>query len=130
MATVDPQFKVTRILRQRLIEDAELSALIADRVFPIVAPIDTEGDFIIYRRDTYKKERTQMGVSSQQVGVFITVISDNYDRSVDMIFLVHNILEGEYNGLTVELEDAYEDFEIKEETSTGKFKQEILFTIN
>jgi len=128
MGIADIKFTVTRLLRQRLMANAELAAMIGERIFPIVAPIDTEGDFIVYRRDTYTKDRTQMGIYSQTVGVFVTAFSDDYDRSVDMIVLVNEILEGEYDGMTVHLEDADED--IDDAASGVKYKQEILFTIN
>lgn len=124
MGVADLKFRATQIIRQKLIDNAQLAEMMGIKVFPIVAPIETEGDFIIYKRDTYKKDRTKMGIYSQSVGVFVTAISDDYDRSVDMIVLVNDILEGEHDGLIIELEDANEDFE------DGKYLQEILFTIN
>ena len=100
----ESKLKVTTVIRQILLKNGDLSALIGEKIFPLYAPKGTEGDFILYVRDEYSTQYTAMGLFSQQCRVFINVVSDNYDR--------------------IRLKDSTEDYEDK------KFIQVLLFEIS
>lgn len=119
------KFKVTTILRQVLIEDAEISALVGTQIFPIAAPSDTIGDFITYQRDEYSKDRTKNQVARHTCKVFISAISDSYGRSQHLAELIDKTLDGVHKdlGLSVYMEDSTEDLE------DGKYIQTLLFEI-
>ena len=129
MGIADSKFLATRTIRSLLLANADLVALIGDKIFPIAAPTNTDGDFILYKRDKYSKERTKMGICAEKCEVYLTAVSEDYDRSVDEIVLINNILEGKHNGLNIELLDANEDFIKESESDVGKYVQEILFSI-
>lgn len=130
MGLAESKFKVTTFLRQLLLADDKIVSFIDDKIFPIVAPKDTEGDFIIYQRDGYSKERTKMGVASQAAQVYVNVWSDDYDRSQEIAFLINECLEGTFKdtddpdlSTTIKLTDSSEDFE------DDKYIQILLFEI-
>lgn len=105
-------FKITTELRAILLNDPEIVSLVDDKVFPIVAPEGTEGDFITYQRDGYRQTYNQMGVSEQIPVVNVAAISDDYDHSQEMASLIYDALSGEFRkpDITIQLEDSTEDF--------------------
>ena len=123
--SADSKFKVTTKIRTALMEDAEIVALVGSRIFPIVAPNKTAGDFITYQRDEYSKDRTKMGVAAETCKVYINAISDSYDRSQDLAYLIDKALDGTHPnlGISIYTEDSTEDFE------DGKYIQSLLFEI-
>lgn len=120
------KFKVTTEVRSILLDSPEIFALIGERMFPLFAPADTDGDFITYQRDGYKQERTQMRVSKQIPMVYLNAVSDDYDRSQELASLIYEALEGTFKNPDIEihLEDSTEDY------VDGKYIQVLLFSIN
>lgn len=104
----------------------EIAQLIGDKVFPIVAPDGTKGDFIIYQRDGYKQEYTKMGVARQIPTVFVNAISDDYDRSLQLASLIDDTLSGRFSDpdVIIKLEDSTEDYADK------KYFQILQFSID
>lgn len=117
--------KVTTEVRSILLESEELTDLVGEKIFPLVAPVDTEGDFIVYQRDGYKTEHTKMGKYMDKPMVYVNVVSDDYDRSQTIASIVLDALEGIYSSprMRIVLEDSTEDF------SEGKYIQVLLFSI-
>lgn len=105
-------FKITTEIRSILLASGEITAVIEEKVFPIIAPENTAGDFIVYQRDGFKQEYTQMGIASQRPLVNVTAVSDNYDRSQDLASLIYDTLSGDFRDpdITIRLEDSTEDF--------------------
>lgn len=105
-------FKITTEIRSILLASGEITAVIGEKVFPIIAPENTAGDFIVYQRDGFKQEYTQMGIASQSPLVNVTAVSDNYDRSQDLASLIYDTLSGDFRDpdITIRLEDSTEDF--------------------
>lgn len=105
-------FKITTEIRSILLASGEITAVIEEKVFPIIAPENTAGDFIVYQRDGFKQEYTQMGIASQSPLVNVTAVSDNYDRSQDLASLIYDTLSGDFRDpdITIRLEDSTEDF--------------------
>lgn len=118
------KWKATIIVRTILLASPEIAAAIKENIFPLVAPKNTEGDFIVIQRDKYSKIRSQMGVANEDCQVFVNIVSDDYDRSYKLAELVDRALEGEHNGLSIQLMDSTEDFE------SDKFIQVLLFKLD
>ena len=108
---------ITTEIRSILLDSEEITSLIGKKIFPVVAPLKTEGDFIIYQRDGYKQEYTKMGVARQIPTVFVNAVSDDYDRSLQLASLIYEALEGQFSNpdMTIHLEDSTEDIQ-KENT--------------
>lgn len=119
------KLKVTRDVRRFLLENEEIKTLILGKIYPLFAPENTNGDFILYMRDGHSTDYTQMGPLSQACRVFINVISDDYDRGLDIAELILSTLEGDHsNGLRMHLKDSTED------TTDKKYIQVLLFEIS
>jgi hypothetical protein len=116
---------ITIEIRSILLDSEEITSLIGKKIFPIVAPLKTEGDFIIYQRDGYKQEYTKMGVVRQIPTVFVNAVSDDYDRSLELASLIYEALEGDFSNpdMTIHLEDSTEDY------SEGKYFQVLQFSV-
>lgn len=116
---------ITTEIRSILLDSKEITSLIGKKIFPIVAPAKTEGDFIIYQRDGYKQEYTKMGVSRQIPTVFVNAVSDDYERSLELASLIYEALEGNFSDpdMTIHLEDSTEDY------SEGKYFQVLQFSV-
>ena len=123
--SAESKFKITTKIRTALLAKSEISDMVGERVFPVVAPKDTIGDFIIYQRDEYSKDYTKMGISGQSCRVYVTAISDDYDRSQDLAYQINESLEGVHPDLNMEVKlvDSTEDFE------DNKYIQVLLFDI-
>lgn len=125
MGSAEGKFKSTSIMRNLLLEDSRITDMVKDQVYPLIAPKDTKGDFIIYKRDEYMREYNKMSITSQKCRVYFNVISDKYIRSQELAFLIDDRLSGywkEYD-LEIKLVDSTEDYE------DGKYIQILLFEI-
>lgn len=123
-----PKFRIGTTIRKILIENEKVKELVGDKIFPLVAPQSTEGDLIVYYRDEYSKDYTNMGVYNDNCKVFVTIVSDNYDRSQEIAEAVDNALEGTFfqnteNQIQVRLSDSTEDY------ADNKYIQVLLFEI-
>lgn len=105
-------FKITTEIRTILIESEEVKTLIDEKVFPIIAPENTDGDFIVYQRDGFKQDITKFGVACQTPLVNVTAVSGDYDRSQNLASLIYDTLSGEFTNpdMRIHLEDSTEDF--------------------
>lgn len=123
--SAESKFKITTRVRTALLASSEIVSMVGNQIFPIVAPKDTLGDFIIYQRDEYSKQYTQMGISNQSCRVYVNAISDSYDRSQELAYQINESLEGIHTNLNmdVKLVDSTEDFE------DDKYIQVLLFDI-
>lgn len=119
------KFNITTVIREILSQDTNIRAMVGNSIFPLVAPIDTVGDLIIYQRDGYKQEYSQMGVTRQIPTVFINAVSDDYDRSQELASLIYEALGGDFSNPTmkIRLEDSTEEYADK------KYIQVLQFSI-
>lgn len=101
-------------LRDILLADSEITDAIGTKIFPLVAPENTEGDFILYARKAYTRDRMQMGVYSDNATIQITVVSEVYDNAIWLASQVDRLLEGQHQvegiKFQVELADSDEEF--------------------
>lgn len=118
-------FKITAEIRSILLQNEEIKSIVGEKIFPIMAPEGTDGDFIVYQRDGLKQEYTQMGVASQTAVIYVTAVSDSYVRNNSLASLIYDTLSGDYKDpdMRIQLEDSTEDFIDK------KFIQVLQFSI-
>jgi hypothetical protein len=119
-------FGITTEIRGILLASASIKDGIGQKIYPIVAPDGTDGDFIVYQRDGYRQEYSKMGVARQIPIVYVSVISDNYDRSNKIASLIYSELEGSFKNptMTIHLEDSTEDY------VDNKYVQVLQFSIS
>lgn len=119
-------FGITTEIRGILLASASIKDVIGLKIYPIVAPDGTDGDFIVYQRDGYRQEYSKMGVARQIPIVYVSVISDNYDRSNKIASLIYSELEGSFKNptMTIHLEDSTEDY------VDNKYVQVLQFSIS
>lgn len=89
---------------------------VGTNIFPLVAPEDVKGDFIIYGREKYSKSWTKMGVYQDECQLSITVVTDNYDNGILLASLIDNALVGRQvdskgREFFVDLADSTESFD-------------------
>lgn len=58
---------------------------VTQSVFPVVAPVDTKFPFIIYRRTGDSYEDNKDAVYEHYSSFEVTVVSDSYEESLDMV---------------------------------------------
>lgn len=103
-------------IRDILLANEEVSGITGGNVYPVVAPEGTEGNFILYRRVNYKREYSQMGLTSDVARIEFLAIADSYEESVTMAALLDSTLTGKHtnefgDSLTFTLNDSEESFD-------------------
>lgn len=122
------KWDIGNVLRTLLLADEEVSKQVGNDIYPIVAPENTDNDFIIYRRIQYSKNSVKVGVYQDECEIAVLGISDNYDDSISLASKIDNVLTGKHtlsNGYSIEvmLNDSTEMFE------DNKFVQTLIFKI-
>ena len=69
-------------IRDILISNEDITAQVGDNIYPCIAPLNTEGDYIIYMRNKYAKSTVKQGVYMDECEVAVVVVSDNYDNAI------------------------------------------------
>lgn len=111
MGRADKKFKAIKEIFSLLSNDPTIQTFVGDKIYPLVAPQDVEGDFIALRRDGYRRQDTKMGVAIQQSVFYVFVISEDYDRSLDIADVVYDVLEGDYpRDLRIRMDDYTEEY--------------------
>lgn len=112
------KFSVCTLIRERLLADEKIKELVGNKIFPIIAPESTEGNYIVYVRDEYSIDRTKTGIAFHNCIVFISCVSSSYDESQEIADAVFQCLDGKYrinteqhNINAIELVDSTEDYD-------------------
>lgn len=112
------KFSVCTLIREKLLEDEKIKELVDSRIYPIIAPEGTEGNYIVYVRDEYSIDRTKVGIAFHNCIVFISCVSSSYDESQLIADAVFQALDGKYkinteqhNINAIELVDSTEDYD-------------------
>jgi hypothetical protein len=123
--SAESKFKITTKIRDVLLAVPEITAIVGEKIYPIVAPDKTEGDFIVYQREKYSKKYTKMGIYEQLCLVNVIAVSGDYDNSQELAYRINEALEGIHPGLNMDirLEDSIEYY------GDSKYVQELLFDI-
>lgn len=110
------KWNIGNTVRAILMADEDVHNKVGNNIYPLVASEDVKGDFIVYKRDRYTKSKTKMGVHEDNVEVYVTAVSDNYDSAIELAALIDNALIGEHiledgGKITIDLADSTEDFD-------------------
>lgn len=115
-------------VREMLLANTALTQYVGSNIYPLIAPEGTEGEFIIYQRDKYKKEWTKIGVYEDVCHLLVTLIADNYDNAIFLASQIDNTLTGKHTKDTgekidINLIDSTESFD------DNKYIETLLFEI-
>lgn len=106
-------------MRDALLQNAVLAEIIDQRVFPLRAPKDTKGSYILYGRDGYEPSRTLMGNVENVAEVMVNAYSTDYDETLDMAEAIEDTVRVMRNaGTEIFVADAIED--VSGYTDTGE----------
>lgn len=79
-----------------LLSSAPLTKIISNKVYPLVAPLNTSFPYIVYLRTSnpqYSKDNTYQ----DNVSIEVIAVSDNYDQSVLIAEAIRNEIECKRN---------------------------------
>lgn len=115
-------------IREVLLANTAITEAVGTNIYPLIAPENTEGDFILYQRDKYRKSYTKMGVYEDSCNIIITVVSDSYDNALYLASEIDNSLTGRHTKdtgerISMNLIDSSESFE------DNKYLETLLFEI-
>ena len=117
MEKIKTKFTVCTLLREMLLADENVKLLVGNKIYPIIAPENTQGNYIVYVRDEYSISRDKFGIDEQQCVVYISCVSSDYDESQQLADAVFQVLDNRYNvhndKLTIrsiEMTDSTEDY--------------------
>lgn len=96
-------------IKNKLEADADLTAIVGNRIYPIEAPEGAEKPYIIYQHPDVSNSSTKDGISQEQAYVVIGAVSDNYDEAVEIIELfdiaLSSRIDDRATGVTAEVPD-------------------------
>lgn len=114
-------------IRTILLKDEDIVAKVDTNIFPLIAPENTKGDFIIYNRDKYSKSMVKMGVYEDECEVAVIAVSENYDDAVSLASLIDNALSGKHLvndvKISIILSDSSETYD------DGKYIETLVFKV-
>lgn len=123
-----PKWRLAEYIRERLLASEEMQALVGEHIYPVLAP-ETDGDFVILTRSSYKAKETKFSILEYTTSVIIEVYSDDYARGLDIAEAVDRQLtkihEEQYGtgGVTITIKDSGETLH------EGKFVQILEYAI-
>ena len=103
-------------IRDILVEDLDVSEQVGEHIYPLVAPENTKGDFIVYLRQKYGRESVKQGIYEDMCEVAVIAISEDYDRACELASNIDAALTGTHtteDGCRVDIlmKDSTETFE-------------------
>lgn len=125
-AVSEHKVKIAQVIRGLLLQNNDVLTLVDDKIVPVIACEDTEGDFVTYKRFSYSQEfQTKMGLTSEKCQILIEAISEDYDRALEIGYVISNYLVRDWRDpdMRISIEDSDEDYKDK------KFYQIFLFNV-
>lgn len=125
-AVSEHKIKIAQIIREILLNNSDVVDLIEDKIVPVIADDEIKGDFITYKRFSYSQDfQTKMGLTSEKCQILIEAISEDYNRALNIGYIVSNYLVGDWDDpcMRISIEDSDEDYKDK------KFYQIFLFNV-
>jgi len=104
--------KVGKEIYSLLNGNADLTALVSNKIYPIIVEKDTTYPFIVYKRSSIIPTYTKDFHLNDEVIVDIVCVSNSYTESINVAGLVRNTLEDKrIQGIqSIKLDSADEDF--------------------
>lgn len=125
MGRADKKFLAIKDIFSLLSNNPTIQSFVGNKIYPLVAPQGTSGDFIAVQRDGYRREDTKMGIALQASVFFTTVVSEDYDRSLAIAEAIYDALEGDHP----EYESRIRMEDYGEEYVDSKFLQVLKFNL-
>lgn len=103
---------ILKSIYKLLSANVELTSIVGNRMYPIIANEDTTFPFIIYQRDSVSAEYTKDWRTNDNINISINIASTTYNQSIDIAELVRTAIEGKKvdNINTIRLTGCDEDF--------------------
>lgn len=122
------KWDIGNVVREILISDDDIHNVVGNNIYPLVASEDVNGEFIVYQRDKYSKKATKMGIYEDLCELYVTAISDNYDKAINLASLIDNALVGDHildggQKVHIDLADSTETYD------DNKYIETLLFSI-
>lgn len=124
-----PKWRLAEYIRERLLASEEMQKLVGEHIYPVFAP-DTDGDFVILTRSSYKARETKFSILEYTTSVIIEVYSDDYARGLDIaeavdrqLTKIHEEQYGKAGGVSITIQDSGETLH------EGKFVQILEYAI-
>lgn len=76
-------FKIGQEIKRLLLEDEDVSSVLGNKVFPIVADNGTTFPLLVYRRSSYRPYDNK-DYTDEAVYIDITIAAETYSQSVDI----------------------------------------------
>lgn len=104
--------KVGKVIFSLLNGNSDLTALVSNKIYPIIVEKETNYPFIVYKRNSVIPDYTKDFHFKDNVIIDIVCVSDSYSESIDIASIIRNTLEDKRNGdiQSIKLESADEDF--------------------
>jgi len=98
-------------IRTALVGDANINAIIGDRVYPLLIPQDVAYPAIAYQRISGKNLRSHDGADSlENVRVQLTLVAESFEMVKNLEKEVNRVLDGKKIGnLTIFIENRTDD---------------------
>lgn len=93
---LNTKFGICTEVRRLLLENEAVTELVGTKIYPILAPEGTKGNFITYTRSNYTINETKMGIYEQDCDVAIACVAESYDKSIEIADAVFKALHGYY----------------------------------
>lgn len=115
-------------IRDILIADYDVFEQVGNHIYPLVAPENTKGDFIVYLRQKYGRETVKQGIYQDVCEVAVVAISEDYDRASELASAIDSALSGTHKvdsecRIDITLIDSTETFE------DNKYIETLVFSI-
>lgn len=116
--------------------DATVKGLVAERVYPVLAPDDADAPYIVYRRMGTPRAETMQGAGTPDPRFRFKCWASNYEQAIVLADAVRARMDGqrgEWGGIHVQrvkLEDESDVFDAFEwDADDGAFGRQLDFTI-
>ena len=121
------KWRIGNDVRSILLANSGITAQVGQNIFPLIAPENVKGDFIIYQRDKYSKQTTKMGVYEDDCQLVVVAVAESYDDALNLAELIDNTLTGKHikddgTRITIDLVDSTEAYEDLKYIETLLFK--------
>ena len=100
--------KIGSTVYKILSEDLEVTEMVGDNIFPLIADTDTTFPFIVFKKDSYKPQYSKDGITNKRAVVEIIIASEDYEESVELAEKVFKAIAAKSRYF--KLEDNTEDY--------------------
>lgn len=103
--------KIGQTINNILSNDANVTQIVGNKIYPMVADTGTTFPFIVYKKSSYTPIYTKDGISNKSATVEIIIAAEDYETSVnlaDIVFIAISAKDRKFR-LVSNTEDYIED---------------------